>query len=461
MTDKPKNKTIDHIATGRLHRRMLMTKAGVTAGAKMATDMYTNFLSGMWTDKAQREIKRKESFTKQTHYLIDEMGKLKGSVVKVGQMMALYGEHFLPPEVTEALHRFEDQTTSLDWSVIEPVLRKELGARFAELDINPEPMAAASLGQVHRAIRISDGTEICLKVQYPGVAESIDSDIGDVVSLMKLAKLITTGKDFDNWLDDVRQMMHRETDYCLEAETTQYFHDLLASNPSIIVPNVYSEYSTKCVLATSYEDGLSPTHKDVLSLSLERRNKICWTFLDVFFKEIYCWNRMQGDPNFGNYRVRIHDDGMDQLVLLDFGAVQVYPESFMEPLKMMIKGAFYDDLEQVKQGAIELHMLEESFPDDVKTSFAEVCCSIIEPFRYDEMDVPENAVTEFGYHWKESDLPSRVIKEAIKKAVSLYFSVPPKEFMFLYRKLLGVYTFVAVLDGQFNGRKLIEEYVKG
>lgn len=101
---------------------------------------------------------------------------MKGSVVKIGQMMALFGEHFLPEEVTEALHTLENSTTALEWPAVEKHLRQQLGSvKLAELEVDPQPLGAASLGQVHRARRKSDGAELALKIQYPGVANAIDS----------------------------------------------------------------------------------------------------------------------------------------------------------------------------------------------------------------------------------------------------------------------------------------------
>lgn len=203
----------------------------------------------------------------QARFLVDELGQLKGSVVKIGQVMALYGEHFLPDEVTEALHTLEDQTTSLEWSAIERVLKEELGAaRLAELEVDPEPIGAASLGQVHRAVRRSDGLELVLKVQYPGVADAVDSDLNSVAQLLKIARLVSFGPEFNDWLEEVRDMMHREVDYRLEARTTEKFREMLASDPRFIVPRVLQEYSSAHVIASTYEHGHSVSSGPVKEL---------------------------------------------------------------------------------------------------------------------------------------------------------------------------------------------------
>src|SRR5690554_6680920 len=159
-------KTVKRVKTGSFERRLSMATAGIFAGAKYAT------LSAgtLFTAKDKRDERRKEILSSQAQELVTELGKLKGSVVKIGQMMALFGEHFLPEEVTAALHTLENSTTALEWPAIERHLRKELGElKLAELEIDPEPIGAASLGQVHRAVRKSDGKELVLKIQYPGV----------------------------------------------------------------------------------------------------------------------------------------------------------------------------------------------------------------------------------------------------------------------------------------------------
>ena len=137
--------------------------------------MAGHMTSTLFSSKETKVEKRKKVLSEQAHYLVAELGKLKGSVVKIGQVMALYGEHFLPPEVTEALHTLEENTHALDWPIIHEILIEELGqSRVDTLDIEQEPIGTASLGQVHKAVIKETGEVICLKVQYPGVAQAID-----------------------------------------------------------------------------------------------------------------------------------------------------------------------------------------------------------------------------------------------------------------------------------------------
>lgn len=462
MSARRSGKSVSRIKTGSFERRLSLTRAGLYAGTRMASHMATNWFS----NKEKREKKHRAMLSSQARFLVDELGQLKGSVVKIGQVMALYGEHFLPEEVTEALHTLEDQTTSLEWPAIERVLNDELGPdRMAQLEVDPEPIGAASLGQVHRAVRRSDGLELVLKVQYPGVADAVDSDLNSVAQLLKIARLVSFGPEFNDWLEEVRDMMHREVDYRLEARTTEKFRTMLAEDPRFIVPRVLPEYSTAHVIASTYEHGHSVSSGPVRELPLARRSALGEAALELFFRELFVWGEIQTDPNFGNYRIRIageegNDPGYDRIVLLDFGAVQSYSDEFLNPVRQMIQASYENDLETVIEGGVQLRFMSRDWPEDVLETFGSVCMSVLEPLSRDPGQWPDYAVNAHGqYRWKQSDLPSRVARQAARSAISRYFRVPPKEFVFLNRKLIGVYTFIAVLYSEFNGEPLLRKYL--
>ncbi len=456
MADKPKSRTVQRIKTGSFERRLSLTRAGVMVGSRLAGDM----AASLFSSKEKRAQRKKDSLSKQAKYLVEELGNLKGSVVKIGQVMALYGEHFLPVEVTEALHTLEDRTTALEWPVMHQVLLRELGPQcLAELDIDTEPLGAASLGQVHKAVRKTDGRVLCMKVQYPGVADAIDSDINAVAAILKMARMVSLGRDFDEWLDEVRTMMHREVNYRLELETTRRFGSMLKDDARFVVPDVFPEYSTGHVMTTSFEIGVGVGDAEVAALSLERRNALAKAALELFLREIFVWSELQTDPNFGNYRIRINPVG-DQIVLLDFGAVQKYPAQFIQPVCQMIKASYEQDLAAVIEGAIQLKFMRRDWPDHVLHEFGEVCMAVLEPLGPESLPVPEHALNGKGeYCWKRSDLPTRVAKRATRSAISRYFQIPPKEFVFLNRKLVGVYTFLSVLGAEFNGREILTHYL--
>lgn len=447
---------IKRVKTGKFERRLSMASAGVIAGTRAATQLATNW----WLPKAEREAKQKQIMAETAQYLADELGKLKGSVVKVGQIMASYGEHVLPPEVTLALRSMEEKTIAVDWPVMEKMLVSELGKNvLAELDIDPNPLGAASLAQVHRAVRRADGVQLALKIQYPGVQDAIDSDLDDVTQLLRLTQLVHMGQGFNEWLGEVRRLLRREVDYVEEAATMRRFAQRLEGDAVLRVPLVFSEYCSPCVLAMSYEEGDAVNSARVASLPQPVRDQLGERYLQLFFQELFDWGELQTDPNFGNYRIRSAVGG-HELVLLDFGAVLAFDAGFLDPFKRMIAGAFHRDQQAVLEGAWALRMIRPDHAEKVQQDFASLCMQLVEPLNFHRQELKESWITEEGrYVWSQSQLPRRVAKFAAKSAFSLDFSVPPKEFAFISRKMLGVFNVIAALDARFAQPQWLDRYL--
>ncbi len=459
--DQPPHPPLQKLKTGSFERRFSLAKAGFVASARFATQSAVNFFS---TDKDARQLKQKEILSQQAHYLAQELGKLKGSMVKAGQMMALWGEHFLPQEVTQALHTLEDNTAALAWDKIYPVLVEELGeTTLAEFYIDPNPIGCASLGQVHLARRLADNALICFKVQYPGVADAIDSDLNTLKQLLAFTHLVPITQEFENWLDEVRAMMKREVDYALEKQTTQRFHQHLMNDPRFIVPKIYEAYCSKKILATAYEPGLNFNSAELNALPQARKNAIACACIDLCWKEVFEWGEMQTDPNFGNYFVRLGENNTpDRIVLLDFGAIKTFSAELLAAGRTLIEGAFFHDQQRIKKAVVALNFFKESTPDEVIASFTQLCYIAIEPF----VDPNSGAVngnyldTQGRYLWARSQLANRVMAQTAKSASSLHFSLPPKEVMFLSRKFIGAYTLMSVLKAEMNGYEILRPYLE-
>ena len=156
----------------------------------------------------------------------------------------------------------------------------------------------------------------------------------------------------------------------------------------------------------------------------------------------------------------MNEERGDQIVLLDFGAVQKYPPAFIDPVCSMINAAFSDDLDAVIDGGIALNFMQAEWPDAVLKEFGEICIAVLEPLASKHDGSVASAFNTQGeYCWAQSDLPARIAKRAARSAINRYFKIPPKEFVFLNRKLVGVYTFISVLNGQFNGGDLLLSHV--
>ena len=444
-------------------RSLSVSLAGLRAGGALAMDGAMQKLlrrdsAGEDSEFARREARR----------FVNELGKLKGTYVKIGQMMALFGEHFLPPVLAEAMHSLGDQTEPLHWEAIEPVLRDSLGERYAELDIEREALAAASLAQVHVATVRASGERICLKVQYPGLADVIDSDFDAVVRMLMLARWLQAGRDLDDWLESMRSHLHNEIDYRREAALTARMAELVqgAQGGAIdyAVPKLHARYCTDRVLALEYMEGLPVTAQAVADLSLERRNALAVGMLELFFYELYDWGCLQTDPNFGNYLLRLDDrrrkQGRDSLVLLDFGSILDCSDEFLFHLRNTIDAGLRQDIKLLGDSLIGLGCLRENASDEARQLFADFCLHLLEPLR-PPAELPAAYLNSSGqYRWAQSRLMHRAGKQAALSATSRHFTPPSREFALIARKLTGVFTFIAVLEAEFNAYDTVAAHIQ-
>ncbi len=447
-----KKPTMSSIKTRPLERNIALTKLGLGAGTKIVAHSLVNIFRG----EVARTSADREFYERQARVLADELGRLKGSVMKAGQMLSLYGQYFLPEEAVEVLSGLQDDTAPVAWKVVAPVLEQSLGRkRLAELDVEQEPLAAASLGQVHRARRKSDGLQLVVKIQYPGVADAIDSDIRTLSRLLLMTRLAPKGLDLKPVFAEVREMLFREVDYTAEARFTEEFGRRLADDPRFGVPRVLHEYSSGQVLTTSFESGVSARDPAVRALPLARRNRLGRNFLDLFLNEFFAWGLVQSDPHFGNYRFRLGASAAeDRIVLLDFGATRRFEPRFVEAYRRIVRGAVRGDRPALLRAAEEIGLMSDGFPENVLKGFVEMCQLIVEPFNTpdDPRTPPQLRNAQGEYRWGASDLPMRAANVAARNALSVHFRVPPREIVFLHRRLAGVFIMLATLDVEFCAR---------
>ncbi len=453
-----RKKSLKQIKTGVFSRGLALAKLSVSAGAKAAT----HALGNVFANENERSDRFKEMLKSQVDLLAKELGQLKGSLMKVGQLISMYGEHFLPPEANEFLKSLQSQSPPLEWKAIERALLRQFSQeKLNELEIDREPLASASLGQVHRARRKSDGRLFAMKIQYPGVDAAIEGDLKALQSILSISKLIPKGPKYDELFKEVRFMLHQEVNYIREKELTDRFRALLLSDSRYRVPETISDFCTRRVLTTTLEEGVAVDSAEVLGLPQDRRNAIGQAALELYFRELFEVGSVQTDPHFGNYRIRLGVDGSsDQFILLDFGAVRELPLSFLEHYRNMIRGAFSRDSLKIEKAAIQIGFLMEEDSAELKKLFVEFCDLIMEPFLSAKVTgaPPHLFDSDGAYLWSESDLPKRVAKKGAQMAIAFKLRTPPREIVFLDRKLGGIFIFLSVLKVRLNGRPLLQKY---
>ncbi len=444
MTEKKKPKTIKSIKSGFLTRGFSLAKLTVGAGASLATQKVTSFLK----NKADRDEAWLQYLSSQAQIFSKELGELKGSLMKVGQMLSVLGEHFLPPEVNNYLKTLQNDTPAMEWPKIKKILDEQIGEIvLSELEIETEALASASLGQVHRARIKKTGASIVLKIQYPGIDKAINSDIKAIKNFLTLIKVVPIEGSLDEILIELKEMLIQEMDYEQEVVLMEKYRKLLGNDSRYVIPVHYPQYSSKKIIAMSFERGLKADDPIIQALNQDRRNNLSKAFLELYFKEIFEWNFIQTDPHFGNYRLRLDPSGKDQIVLFDFGATKQFDKEFMKSYKELVRSLAtkHEDFEKV---CFKLGFLKETDKPELGSLFKKLSFETIEPFGPDV------------YDWKNTDLPKRLVDGAIKMTKEFPLRTPPKEFLFLNRKTAGVFIFLSVLGAKFESRTLLLKYLK-
>jgi predicted unusual protein kinase regulating ubiquinone biosynthesis (AarF/ABC1/UbiB family) len=454
---------INKIKQGRWNRQIHLATAGVRAGFGWASDQITTLV----LPSHQRELARSQLMQKQAENWVQQLGQLKGSIVKIGQILATYADYFLPAPLAEALHKLEADTEAMAWSAISIHINESLQGRQRELIIEPVALAAASLSQVHTARIKKDNHVICLKILYPGITKTLDSDLAVLEQGFRWWLHKNEQQHFSLWIAAIHDVMIEELDLQLEAIKLKRWEDRLKHESRYVVPVVDDRYCAQHILAMSFESGVVQHHESISALSQERRNFLAENMLELFFREVLLWGEMQTDPHPGNYRIRLDEEGGDQIILLDFGSVRKIGDGLLQPLRQMILSAYRDDRKNLLEAVFSIGLLSRDTPLDIQHAFTDVLLGLVEPLNYrvrliaDPNSVPAYAVDDqLNYCWAAAKLPKRMGKQAFQSAFSKDFSFPGADFLLVSRKLAGVYAFIAAMDARFDASCVIEKIIK-
>ena len=345
-------KTLDSIPTNKIERASKLISTGVKIGGNYLRYYGEKLITGENDTSKLNQNNAKDIY--------DGLKELKGSALKIAQMLSME-KNLMPQAYVEQFSLAQFSVPPLSGALVKKTIRKYLGAdpevifdTFATQSEN-----AASIGQVHRASK--NGKKLAVKIQYPGVANSISSDLA-IVKPIALRMFNLKGKDTEKYFDEVEQKLLEETDYIKELESSQFISEAAKGIPNLKFPNYYPEWTTSKTLTMDWMEGihLSEFVKQE-GFSQEERNKLGQTLWDFYMFQIHGLRKVQADPHPGNFMV----SSTLELIAIDFGCIKKIPEDFYVPYFELSKKENIEDLASFKKllGVLEI-LLDTDTPEE-------------------------------------------------------------------------------------------------
>ena len=380
--------------------------------------------------------------------LASTLCRMRGAALKLGQTLSIQEDKLIPEVVREAFDKARSFANKMPKSQLDSVMTQSLGENW-ELkfeSFEDDPFAAASIGQVHKA-RLIDGTEVAVKVQYPGVADSIDSDLDSLKTLISYFNLLPKSFYLDQFIRNTRAELKEECNYEIEADkqmTYKWLINEFGLGNKYIIPSIIPETSSKQIMVSEYKPGLSID--DIAAMPSQAiRNYVGHLVMENTIEELFLMNYMQTDPNLSNY---FFDNEQMKLILLDFGAARRYDKKFCDTYMGIIQSAANRDRENCFKYSKELGFLTgEENSKMIEAHFMSLF-AVAEPFGFDgKYDFGSQRITELVYEYMPSMMKNRLCP-------------PPQEVYSLHRKLSGAYLINIKLRSQVNVKRIMEEVVQ-
>lgn len=392
----------------------------------------------------KRKIARYAMTDSNSNRLSNTLCKMRGAALKIGQILSSTEESFIPKSIQQAFDKARQKADIMPKSQVTEMLVKELGADWQKhfKEFNLYPLAAASIGQVHQAV-LKNGTKVAVKIQYPNIAESIDSDF---INFKRLLKVIGVPETLylDELIENVSEELHEECNYIIEAEKQRTFIKLVSNdeyNKDYYVPHVYSDLSTTHLMTQEFINGvpIDELHKQ----SQEIRDRVGGLLLKICLHEVFLFKFMQTDPNPANF---YYDIDTDRINLIDMGAAHHYEDKFVNDYFQVVYGAATNDEKRVIEYSKSLGFLTGEENKEMLKAHCKSAMFIGEPFKH------KTPYFDFG----DSDISKRLMAE-IPVMLKNRLSPPPKEVYSLHRKLSGAYFMCIKLRSRVNSRDMFNE----
>ncbi len=420
------------LASGRFER---LSKLGLKL-AKATGKLAKGHLSGK--EESSKFMAKIEA----SKEIIEAMGELKGAFMKIGQMLSLTEDMVLPDEVSALFKKLQKEAPPMTETELHSVFKDEFDKLPEELFhfFDPKPMAAASIGQVHKAI-LHSGEEVAVKIQYPNIQQAIKNDFKNVHTIEKVFKtLIPNLPEIKDVIEEIKDSIIRECDYEIEANEAIFFKEEFEKEFSnIVVPQVFKDFSTKRILTMELMKG--DTFEKTLIYPQQNRNKLGQSLFDSFMFSLYKLRRIHSDPQNGNYLFT-----PEKIILLDFGSTKLFPKEFIDIYLRLLISIENNDIEKYKETTIELGLCLDSDSEDFFKEHFEFVGNLYKPYQKKGYYPIENTVNPFKSTFS-------FIKDKSMKG-----RAPQRDLFLLDRATLGLFTKLKAWQSKVNWIDSKEKY---
>jgi aarF domain-containing kinase len=370
--------------------------------------------------------------------LATRLSALRGAAMKLGQLMSMDGQGVLPGPFAELLGGLRDRAQAMPTAQLMQVLKREYGARWPQRfrSFDETPVAAASIGQVHRA-QTSDGRWLALKIQFPGIRQSIHSDINNLALLARTPGLLPAALDVQPLLQRARQQLLQETDYVAEARAATLYRQRLGADPMLMVPAVHPDYCSAHILASDFVAGESVDRMVSNGTSAYNRDRIASGTVRLAVREFFEMRLVQTDPNFGNYLLEANTG---RIALLDFGATEEVTAARVAQLRELARALKTGDVPRLTQAALHAGFIAADDAPAQTQGVMELMQMAGEPLRHIG-----------SYDFAASDLFARGFERGQAQFFGAgYARTPPPDLIFLQRKFVGTFMLCARLKARVD-----------
>ncbi|MEM6728534.1 MAG: AarF/ABC1/UbiB kinase family protein [Pseudomonadota bacterium] len=440
MTDTSSKAQARPIPVGRAKRAARLGGAGLSIAGNVAFGSARALLSGQ-----RPELRGLMLTPGNINRLTTELARMRGAAMKVGQLISMDAGDVLPPEVAQIISRLRADADFMPPKQLRDVLDAQWGTgwmkRFKRFNVRP--VAAASIGQVHEAVS-KDRRRLAIKVQYPGVRESIDSDVSNVGTLVKISGIVPSSIDLAPLLEEAKRQLHDEADYEREAGELERFGAWLKDDDRFEVPGLLPEFTGPRVLAMDYLVGVPV--ETLESAPQETRDRAMADLLDLTLRELFALGHMQSDPNFANYRF---NPETGRLQLLDFGAARAIEAQTAAGYRAMLAALMARDRMGMDRASMMLGIYDESVADIHRNAILDLILKGME-------GVDADGWFDFGRDALRRELAETGMNLADDKA---FLHLPPMDTLYVQRKLAGMFLLAARLRARVNLAELFAPWI--